>query len=80
MTTIVIEDELYVTLEEAASCYSLTIEELVEAGDLGVLGRTRTYETHVVIRIEMLDRVATLRRLTRHLDLDFTAAILQLLR
>lgn len=73
-----IEGEVYVSIEEAARCYAITVEELIEVHELGLLGPSRVHEATTLLSIEVLERVARLRCLTRDFGLDLTAAVLLL--
>ena len=63
---IVLEGELYLTLEAVAHCYQVEVTWLREAYELGLLGRGRRIDGGVAIAAARLDRVATIFRLHFH--------------
>ena len=70
---VTVRGERFLALRAAADCYELEASFLVEVYREGLLGEGVEIEGEPAIAAAMLDRVAEIRRLHRHLGLDLDA-------
>ena len=75
---IVVEGELYLSLETYAEIYSVEVLWLREVFDQGLLGRGITSGQRLCVAAIHLDRVATIVRLTQTCGLDLMDIQLEL--
>lgn len=74
--TRVIEGELYVSVEAVAACYRVEAALLLEAHELGLVGRR--VGSAVLVAARRLDRVAQIVRLHVHCGIGLEALFLHL--
>ncbi len=67
---LVVRGETYVSLEAAAECYQLELTFVHEVYRAGLLGPGELTELGPAIPIPMLERLARIVHLTRHLELE----------
>jgi hypothetical protein len=65
-----IHGELYVTVQEAASCYQLEVTWVEQAVELELLGPVEESRGALLIPAAMLDRLARIRRLHLQTGMD----------
>lgn len=73
---LVVRGETFVTLEVAAQCYQLEPAFVREVYRAGLLGPGELTDLGPAIPAPMLERLARVVRLTRHLELDLEFAAL----
>jgi hypothetical protein len=73
-----IRDEAYVTLSTIADCYECSESWIREIYDVGLLGTGEVLDELTWVRVEAMDRVARILRLTtvHGLELDVIAYLL----
>ncbi len=67
---IVIRGHRYLSVRAVAECYEVEESWVIRIYEAGLLGEGERVEEELAISIGMLDRVAAIRRLHRHLGLS----------
>lgn len=73
-----VRGESYLTLEVAAECYQLEVSWVRQVYDLGLLGPGERTGEGLAIPAPMLDRLARVIHLARHLDIELDLVTLLL--
>lgn len=68
--TLLVRGETYLTLETAARCYSLEVSWVRQVYELGLLGEGEPSGGDIAIPAPMLDRLARVVHLARHLGVE----------